>query len=265
MCRLLAISSSRAITVSQALGNKATEEFSALSEFHNDGWGAAWVSEEQQLRKVTSTKQADTDPAFARYLSHHAAKQQLVHLRWASKGMPNTAYNTHPFVEEGFAFEHNGNIAPAEDLERLLQHQFLATLRGNTDSERYFALIRQCCSACGSIRQGVINAVEMLEEAYPHRSLNAFLMHGDCIYIINVHEGASFSLDGYPDREEAPLPYQHTPEHYHDLMLQRTSQAVVVASSGIRSGAWEKIPEGSIVVIEQGQQVPTVTTIWNRQ
>lgn len=263
MCRLLAVASIEEKTVEQALGIEQTNDFRELSSFHNDGWGAAW-SQEGSIQHLQSIIRASDDPSFDSYAKNVTSTEQIVHLRWASKGMATTPSNSHPFVRKGYAFIHNGNIAPAKQLERYLTNESKQSLMGSTDSERFFAYILQCCDHEESAEEGLIRAVQFYGSNFPDRSLNSMILHEGKIYVINVHRGAGFDLSDYPEKKLS-VPYAHNSEHYHDLMLQETDDSLIVASSGIRNGEWETLPEGHIFAIEENGGKRTITSIWERR
>lgn len=261
MCRLLATVSARATTIEEVLGDTGLREFSRLSEFHDDGWGAARLDERGDIETRTSITKADADPDFERYTTSDRATEHLLHLRWASAGMGTVARNSHPFRREGYAFMHNGNIAAPRLLDELLDEDSRAGVRGGTDSERFFAYIMQCCRNSSSVEQGIIAAVKDIREAFPGRSLNSFLMHDGGIYVINCHAGAHLDLSAYPERV-GHTPWQHDETHYLDLLVSRKEGSIAVASTGMRHGEWEKLPEESIFKLNKEDEAPSIRTIW---
>lgn len=65
----------------------------------------------------------------------------IAHVRYASTG-GNTAVNTHPFEQDGRLLAHNGVVEDLDVLDdRLRQLDAFDLVRGETDSERVFALI----------------------------------------------------------------------------------------------------------------------------
>ena len=65
----------------------------------------------------------------------------VAHVRYASTG-GNTAVNTHPFVQDNRLLAHNGVVEDLDKLDdRLRQLEMYHMVRGDTDSERVFALI----------------------------------------------------------------------------------------------------------------------------
>jgi predicted glutamine amidotransferase len=258
----LAIQSAEPVTVEKALGANQAEEFAALSEFHSDGWGAAWF-DEAEIHGHISTKKADRDPDYVLHASKTAATEQILHLRWASKGMRNMPSNSHPFIRNGFAFIHNGEIAATDILDEMLNDDARKNLKGSTDSERIFAYILQCRKTEHSTEKGLAKAIGSLSERFSGHSLNSMLLHDGRIYTVNVHKDAPFDLTDYPEKQ-GNLPWGHDREHYHDLCIRKTDHCLMIVSTGMRSGAWKTLPEGRIYVAERVGGEPVLRTVWQR-
>jgi predicted glutamine amidotransferase len=95
------------------------------------------------------------DPHFVAATQDRRSAASLVHLRWATSGIAVRPENSHPFLAGRIAMAHNGSIKPIGPLEGLLDAKTAATIRGATDSERYFGVIRQHrASGAGSARGG---------------------------------------------------------------------------------------------------------------
>lgn len=120
---------------------EAFKALQRLAEEHKDGWGVARF-DGQEPWVETSVHQASRCRRFA---SHGEAETRslLAHIRLASVGTVQKE-NTHPFFARGFAFMHNGTTAhfarSRAKLEAELSPRRRAELKGDTDSERCFAL-----------------------------------------------------------------------------------------------------------------------------
>src|SRR6266487_2496345 len=119
------------------------------------------------------------EPAFRDEEFIHEAKQAesttfVAHVRWATAGGRETR-NTHPFVLGGRIMAHNGGFAELSRLEhRLGSYRRLA--RGDTDSERYFALItQQIDSHDGDVGAGIAAAARWIGANLPVTSLNTIV------------------------------------------------------------------------------------------
>jgi predicted glutamine amidotransferase len=248
MCRLLGYVSRRPMTAGGAVGTDEVRAFADLARVHCDGWGAAWVERPGAAPQVrTSERSAERDPAFADQHAGHPAVAGLLHLRWATMGLRVAPENTHPFLADGVAFAHNGSL-PADVLTDLLEPAYRAGLRGTTDSERYFALVRQVRATGMSLSAAVRRVVSLLALRAPRASLNALLL--DEASLIAVHASAHSTL--HPDDTElcraAGLPQDHL-DDYFALRVRRTAEGVQIGSTGFGQAGWEPLPPDSVTTV----------------
>jgi len=98
----------------------------------------------------------------------------VAHVRYASTG-PLRPENTHPFEQHGRVFTHHGYLTRLDRLEdELSEHR--ALVRGDTDSERLFALItRHTELSGGDLERGIGVAVRWVAEHLPVFALNFVL------------------------------------------------------------------------------------------
>jgi predicted glutamine amidotransferase len=117
---------------------------------------------------------AFTDQRFAREAQHRESTTFLAHIRHASTGALEVR-NTHPFEQDGRLFAHNGVIADLPALEAELG-DYRGLVAGDTDSERFFALITKHIDAYhGDIGAGITAAARWVAETLPMYSINLIL------------------------------------------------------------------------------------------
>jgi predicted glutamine amidotransferase len=257
VCRLLGYVSSRPVTAGEAVGTDEVRAFAELARVHCDGWGAAWVERPGAAPQVrTSERSAECDPAFAEQHAGHPATAGLLHLRWATRGLPVTPENTHPFLADGIAFAHNGSL-PSALVTTLLEPAYRDGLRGDTDSERYFALIRQFRASSPDLAAAARRAVCVLAPRAPRASLNALLL--DATSLVAVHASARSALP--PEDTElcraAGLPQDHL-DDYFALRIRRTAEGVQIGSTGFGQAGWEPLPADCITTIALADRSVTV-------
>ena len=98
----------------------------------------------------------------------------MAHVRWASTG-GRTVENTHPFAMHGRIMAHNGGFGELPRLEAQLG-QWASLVLGDTDSERYFALIIQQTEAHGGdVGAGITGAASWIAAYLPVSSLNTIV------------------------------------------------------------------------------------------
>lgn len=100
----------------------------------------------------------------------------VAHVRYASTGNLSER-NTHPFVQEGRLFAHNGVVQGLGELDVRLQTLGATRLvHGETDSERVFALITaETTRHDGDVTEGLKAAIAWIADNLPVYSLNFVL------------------------------------------------------------------------------------------
>jgi predicted glutamine amidotransferase len=98
----------------------------------------------------------------------------VAHVRHSS-GTEPTPQNTHPFELDGRLFAHNGVVRGLPDLERHLGDD-MALVRGDTDSERLFALVTaETRAAGGDVGVGIGSALAWVAAHLPVYAVNLVL------------------------------------------------------------------------------------------
>lgn len=253
MCRLLGYVTTHPTSVVDVLGRDDFDTFTALTEVHGDGWGMAWHrSLDDETEAISSKNNASIDPQYSSLSEQALGCCGLVHLRWATGGLPVSPENTHPFTDAGCAFAHNGHIAPIDHLEAQLSPQPRVKLIGDTDSERYFRLIMQCIDESdGDEAQGVTRALEILVREFPNSSLNALLLTPRNLFAIHINSRVDSPVESLRELFESDeaMPASHAAEYYA-MDYRITEDAVHVISSGVDADGWTRIPEDAAVMID---------------
>ncbi|MBX3261695.1 MAG: class II glutamine amidotransferase [Labilithrix sp.] len=118
---------------------------------------------------------AYADAAFATEAKTRESATFVAHIRFATMGRLD-ANNTHPFVQRDRVFAHNGDIGDLPALEAELG-PYLDLVRGDTDSERYFALItKHVDDNGGDVAAGITAAATWIAENLPLTSINFVLV-----------------------------------------------------------------------------------------
>ncbi len=251
MCRLFAFVSPELSTAGAALGAGGIESMLSLARLHGDGWGWAGVREPGTAPVVNrSPLSAASDPAFDAALITPACAA-MVHLRWATAGLPVNERNAHPFEADGIAFAHNGTIKPLDDLRALLSPESVAALTGTTDSEMYFALIREQLAHGLSLQDAAAQVAHRLRELFPLASLNALIL--DSEHLVVVHASATSILTDHDRARLAPLAAQLPDEHNEDYFALRSRTdadgSIMVGSTGVAGEDWAALPAESVTAI----------------
>lgn len=249
MCRLLGVVSATPVSVATAVGEHVLKDFVALTRIHGDGWGVARVRlPGHDPRVEVSAGSALDDPHFDAAMHHRRSAASLVHLRWATTGMTVAPQNSHPFFANRIAMAHNGSVKPMEKLEQLLAPDIAATLRGSTDSERYFGLIRQHRKSSPDLPEAVRRGVSELRQVFPDASLNALLLGEDQLIAVHAHARSRLPDEDIAEITAADLPAEHL-EDYFGMRWARLDDRVVVASTGFGDLEWQPLESESVTAI----------------
>jgi predicted glutamine amidotransferase len=114
------------------------------------------------------------DAVFAREARALVSSTFIAHIRFASTGAVERK-NTHPFEQRGRLLAHNGVIGGLDRLEAELGDD-RALVAGDTDSERFFALVtRRIEQHDGDVTAGLTAAARFVAATLPLYALNVVL------------------------------------------------------------------------------------------
>lgn len=236
MCRLLGYVSLQPKSFLDAVGEKLLE-FVNLSSVHCDGWGVATLDHNSDQSRLTRAPEiAQGSQTFKETIANTKTDGALLHLRWATSGIPVSENNTHPFISHGYNFTHNGAIYPATALDSAILQKFKNKIQGETDSERYFYFILTQIEKYGLV-EGVMSAVRQIRSQHDFSSINAMLMSESHFITICEHD---------PARKPS-----WANEGYYDLSYQLNEGDLVVASSGWDQAGWKNLPNHHVLVVER--------------
>lgn len=251
MCRLFAFVAPERSTARQELRGAGLESLLSLARLHGDGWGWAGIDDigaAPEVRKSALSAVSDADFETAIDAPSHAA---MVHLRWATAGLPVNMDNAHPFQADGMAFAHNGTIKPLDEIRALLSPASVETLKGTTDSEMYFALIREQVALGLSVHEAAVHVVRRLREHFPAASLNALLIDGEELIVVHASATSVLTADdrGRMGALAAELPSAHNEDYFALRWRQSPDGTIAVSSTGVAGSDWMALPAESVTAI----------------
>jgi predicted glutamine amidotransferase len=250
MCRLLGVVSTVPISVADAVGAHVLKDFVALTKVHGDGWGIAHVDGPGDDPQVeVSAGSALDDAAFRAAVEDRRSSAGMVHLRWATNGLAVQPQNSHPFVVGGVAMAHNGSIKPTGPLDELIEPGIAASLRGTTDSERYFGVIRQHRRSSPDLAEAVRRAVAQLRALYPEASLNALVLGEGNLIAVHAHARSQLPAEDIDEITAADLPTEHLEDYFALRWARPGDGTVVIGSTGFGDLDWQPLPAESVTAI----------------
>jgi glutamine amidotransferase len=205
------------------------------------------------------------DPAFAREAKHVKSTAFVSHIRYATTGERATE-NTHPFAIDGMLFAHNGTLQGLDALEAHIGRD-MRFAGGETDSERYFALVAKEIRACGNVGAGISAAVNWISENLPVYSMNFVLATANELWAFRYPETYRlFVLERVAGggRGQRDLHHVSGTMRVHVPDLQR-HPSVVVASEPLDDGAgWRPIESGELIRVGPDLSVRSSVVIDHR-
>jgi glutamine amidotransferase len=174
MCRLFGMSGGRERVDATFWLLEAPDSLALQSRRDPDGTGLGFFDERGHPVVDKQPLAAYEDQRFAQEAKEVRSSTFVAHVRYAS-GSAVAPQNTHPFEQAGRLFAHNGVIGDVPALDRELG-EARALVRGETDSERFFALITRETEACGEVGLGITSAARWVAEHLPVFALNLVLI-----------------------------------------------------------------------------------------
>jgi predicted glutamine amidotransferase len=225
----------------------APDSLSVQSHREPDGTGLGWFDRDGAPHVSKQPLAAYEDTTFARRAHELVSSTFIAHIRFASTGAVH-ARNTHPFEQRGRLFAHNGVIEELPALEVELGPE-LALVHGETDSERFFALItREIEAAGGDVETGIRVACAWVAANLPVFALNFVLAADERVWALrypDTHELFVLARDPGTELDHASsLGSRVTSAH------GRSQPLVVVASERMDADpGWRALSSGELVSV----------------
>jgi glutamine amidotransferase len=231
----------------------APVSISELSHRNADGYGLATFGSDGEVDLVRAPVRAADDEGFAAAARDTHAAVHLAHVRYADTGEVSED-NTHPFSLDGRAFGHNGVVSDLDELDRRLGAN-RALVRGQTDSERFFALMTVAIREHdGDVRAGIIATATMLARDITLYSLNFLLATAGHLWAFRYPEHNHLYVlaraPGGP-RGDQPLD-EHSPHGTIRMRAREGSRRplIVVASEPMDEDlGWDELASGELLHI----------------
>jgi predicted glutamine amidotransferase len=176
MCRLFGLAAGSEPVKATFWLLEAPDSLAEQSRRNPDGYGLATFPADGRVEALVEKRPvaAYEDELFAREAAERRSPQFLAHVRYASIG-GKAPGNTHPFEQEGRVFAHNGHLEGLDVLDRQLG-EYRRLVRGDTDSERFFALVtKETRAHDGDPGLGLAAAARWVAAELPLFALNCLL------------------------------------------------------------------------------------------
>ncbi len=241
---------------------EAPDSLVAQSRRDPDGTGIGYFGADGRPRIDKRPIAAFADRAFAREAREVHSETFVAHVRDATTG-GLTAANTHPFVQEGRLFAHNGVIEDLPKLEARLGSR-LGLVAGDTDSERFFALATvEIERHDGDVAAGLAAAARWVAQELRLFALNVILITRDELWALRYPETQGLYLLERAAGAAAPLEHSSDARTIHvrsgDLA---DSPAVVIASEPMdEDPGWRQLQSGELLHVDPQLRVTSTIVI----
>jgi len=259
MCRLFGLSAAPRRVAATFWLLDAPDSLAVQSRREPDGVGLGVFEPDGTALVHKRPVAAYQDAEFAREAREVSGTTFLAHVRYASTGGLRVE-NTHPFLQDGRLFAHNGVVTDLDRLDEKLGDVLGSLVRGDTDSERVFALITAYARRDGDVGRAIVEAVGWIAANLPVYALNLILTTPTDLWALR-----------YPDTHPLytlvrPAGGQHGNRHLEHASAPGTvrvrsrdlaaADAVVVASERMDEDShWRPLAPGELLHVAEDQQV----------
>ena len=250
MCRLFGLHSDRRVVTATFWLLEAPDNLVEQSRRNPDGTGLG-VFEADGIAVVSKQPMAAwQDIEFATEAHKLTGTAFIAHVRYSSSAALEIR-NTHPFLQDGRLFAHNGVVTGLDKVDARLRDLGVGGLvRGETDSERIFALITGCVRRRdGDVGAGLVDAVGWLAENVPIFAVNLLLSTATDMWALRYPETHELYL---LDRREVGgrrlrMRSARISAHSDELTSE---PSVLFASEPMDDEDWQLLAPGELVHVD---------------
>jgi predicted glutamine amidotransferase len=207
---------------------------------------------------------AFSDQEFVREARQAESATFVAHVRWASTG-GRTVPNTHPFAMHGRIMAHNGGFGELPRLEEQLG-SYASLVLGDTDSERYFALIIQQTEAHGGdVGAGITAAASWIAAHLPVSSLNTIVTAPGELWALRYPDQHALHIlerpAGSGQAKAKGLHVRSATSSIHAPALDTTASVIVASEELDGETGWRMLVPGELVHVKPDLSVHSAVVI----
>jgi predicted glutamine amidotransferase len=249
MCRLFGLTAGPARVTATFWLLDAPDSLETQSHRNADGSGIGFFDPAGQPVVDKQPEPAFSDQEFIREARQAESSAFVAHVRWATAG-GRTMRNTHPFVMDGRVMAHNGGIGELGQLDQELG-RYASRVLGETDSERYFALItKQTDAHGGDVGAGITAAASWIAAHLPVSSLNIVVAAPGELWALRYPEQHALHIlerPAGPGSGEPGLHVRSTTSSVHAPALGEQASVVIASEELDGETGWRMLAPGELV------------------
>ena len=258
MCRLFGLTSGTVPARVTFWLLDAPDSLEVQSRRNADGSGIGFFDAAGAPVLDKQPEPAFSDQEFVREAREAKSATFIAHVRWATAG-GRTVQNTHPFAMEGRIMAHNGGIGELPRLEEQLG-SYASLVLGETDSERYFALItKQTEAHGGDVGAGITAAASWIAEHLPVSSLNTIVAAPGELWALRYPAAHALHILDRPAGPE--LHVRSATSSMHAPALKDAPSVVVASEELDGESGWRMLAPGELVHIRPDLSVHSAVVI----
>ncbi len=251
MCRLLGLTAGAARVRATFWLLDAPDSLEVQSHRNVDGSGIGFFDPAGVPVLDKQPEPAFRDAEFIREARLAESATFVAHVRLATAGGRRVA-NTHPFAMDGRIMAHNGGFGEVARLEAQLG-PYAGRVLGDTDSERYFALITQQAAAHGGdVGAGIAAAARWIAANLPVTSLNAVVAAPGELWALRYPDQHALHIIERPAgpgaaAAKAGLYVRSATSSVHVPALESAASVVVASEQLDGESGWRMLAPGELV------------------
>jgi len=258
MCRLFGLTSGAVPVRVTFWLLDAPDSLEVQSHRNADGSGIGFFDSARAPVLDKQPEPAFSDEEFNREARQAESATFVAHVRWASTG-GRTLLNTHPFTMHGRIMAHNGGFGELPRLEEQLG-PYASLVLGDTDSERYFALIIQQTEAHGgNVGAGITAAASWIAEHLPVSSLNTIVTAPGELWALRYPDQHALHILERPAGQE--LHVRSSTSSMHAPALEGAPSVVVASEELDGESSWRMLASGELVHVRPDLSVGSAVVI----
>ena len=282
MCRLLGLNAGREPVSALFWLVDAPDSLEVQSHRNVDGSGIGFFDSAGAPVLDKQPEAAFAGQEFRREAKRARSVTFVAHVRYATAGA-RSMRNTHPFTMDGRIMAHNGGFGELGELEAQLG-RYRDLVQGDTDSERYFALITQQIDIHGGdVAAGITAAARWIAARLPVSSLNAIVATAGELWALRypgqhalhiIERPAGASSPARPGRNAGPasgppgtgdaatgLHARSTTSSVHAPDLHTVPSVVVASEELDGEQGWRMLADGELVHVRADLTVESAVVL----
>lgn len=257
MCRLFGLHAGTDVCTATFWLLDAPDNLCRQSRRNPDGTGLGVFDQHGRPELRKQPMAAWEDAAFATEAHEMTGTTFLAHVRYATTGA-HDVHNTHPFLQDGRLFAHNGVVEGLDAVdERLREAGTDDLVLGQTDSERVFALITaRVRDHDGDVTAGLLDAMGWLADSVPLYAVNVLLSTATEMWALRYPETHTlYVLDRRHDHADRDFHLRTNRIRAYSRHLYARSSVVFASERMDDDPRWRLMEPGELIHVDAGLHI----------